>query len=42
MSAAPHELGLLPKTRVEAFSDGVIAIIVTILVLEIKVPRLGG
>lgn len=42
MSDAPHELGLLPKTRVEAFSDGVIAIIVTILVLEIKVPRLGG
>lgn len=32
----------LPKTRVEAFSDGVIAIIVTILVLEVKVPHLEG
>ena len=29
------------KTRLEAFSDGVIAIIITIMVLEIKVPH-GG
>jgi len=42
MSGASYDLGYLPKTRVEAFSDGVIAIIVTILVLEIKVPRLEG
>jgi uncharacterized membrane protein len=27
------------KNRVEAFSDGVIAIIITIMVLEFKVPR---
>jgi uncharacterized membrane protein len=27
------------KTRVEAFSDGVIAIIITIMVLELKVPE---
>ncbi len=27
------------KNRVEAFSDGVIAIIITIMVLELKVPR---
>lgn len=27
------------KTRLEAFSDGVLAIIITIMVLEIKVPR---
>jgi len=27
------------KTRLEAFSDGVIAIIITIMVLEIKTPH---
>ena len=27
------------KSRIEAFSDGVIAIIVTIMVLEFKVPH---
>ena len=27
------------KTRLEAFSDGVIAIIITIMVLEMKVPK---
>ena len=27
------------KTRMEAFSDGVIAIIITIMVLEFKVPH---
>lgn len=32
--------GLAEKNRVEAFSDGVIAIVVTLLVLELKVPRL--
>jgi uncharacterized membrane protein len=29
----------MEKNRLEAFSDGVIAIIITIMVLEIKVPR---
>lgn len=29
----------IPKTRLEAFSDGVLAIIITIMVLEIKVPH---
>lgn len=31
----------MPKGRVEAFSDGVIAILITIMVLELKVPH-GG
>ena len=30
------------KNRLEAFSDGVIAIIITIMVLEIKVPHGEG
>ena len=29
----------MSKTRVEAFSDGVMAILITIMVLELKVPR---
>ncbi|CCH00738.1 Transmembrane protein 175 [Fibrella aestuarina BUZ 2] len=33
-------MNYLTKTRVEAFSDGVFAIIVTLLVLEIKVPHI--
>lgn len=32
-------MSLIPKTRLEAFSDGVIAIIITIMVLELKVPH---
>ena len=32
----------LSPTRLEAFSDGVIAVIITILVLELKVPALDG
>src|ERR1700712_148355 len=32
----------MPKTRLEAFSDGVIAIIITIMVLELKVPHGEG
>ena len=32
----------MTKGRLEAFSDGVIAIIITIMVLEMKVPRGGG
>jgi uncharacterized membrane protein len=31
--------GCMGKTRLEAFSDGVIAIIITIMVLEMKVPH---
>ena len=32
----------MSKTRLEAFSDGVIAILITILVLELKVPSGGS
>ena len=32
----------MPKTRLEAFSDGVLAIIITIMVLELKVPHGGS
>lgn len=29
----------MQKTRLEAFNDGVLAIIITIMVLELKVPH---
>ena len=29
----------MPTTRLEAFSDGVIAIIITIMVLEVRAPE---
>src|SRR4030043_341032 len=31
--------GIMGKGRLEAFSDGVIAIIITIMVLELKIPH---
>jgi uncharacterized membrane protein len=40
VSFAPHR-GKMSKNRLEAFSDGMFAIIITIMVLEIKVPQ-GG
>jgi len=36
---SPGKRALMGKNRLEAFSDGVIAIIITIMVLEMKVPR---
>ena len=33
---------LFPTTRLEAFSDGVLAVIITIMVLELKVPHIDG
>ncbi|MDQ2868433.1 MAG: TMEM175 family protein [Verrucomicrobiota bacterium] len=32
----------MPKNRLEAFSDGVLAIIITIMVLELKAPHAGS
>ena len=32
----------MPKARLEAFSDGVIAVLITIMVLELKVPHGSG
>src|SRR5215470_6067389 len=32
----------MTKDRLEAFSDGVIAIIITIMVLELRIPQGGG
>jgi uncharacterized membrane protein len=33
---------VFPPSRLEAFSDGVIAVIITIMVLELKVPQQNG
>jgi uncharacterized membrane protein len=36
---APAACPAMTKNRMEAFSDGVLAIIITIMVLEFKVPH---
>src|SRR5665811_1690777 len=40
LTLASHRRSPMSKTRLEAFSDGVIAILITIMVLEFKTP--GG
>ena len=40
--AAPLGIRLSPTTRTEAFSDGVLAIAITLLVLEIRLPGPGS
>ena len=37
-----HEAETMPTSRMEAFSDGVIAVIITIMVLELHVPHTDG
>lgn len=39
--ATPRYERLSPTTRVEAFSDGVMAIAITLLILEVRVPEHG-
>lgn len=39
---ATQDVTTLPTTRIEAFSDGVFSIIVTLLVLELTVPEVTG
>jgi TMEM175 potassium channel family protein len=39
MAPSPRIMGPVQKNRLEAFSDGVLAIIITIMVLEMKVPH---
>jgi len=38
-SSTPRRGGLADSTRVEAFSDGVLAIAITLLILDVKVPE---
>lgn len=39
--ASARKTGGMKSGRLEAFTDGVVAIIITIMVLELKVPRDG-
>jgi uncharacterized membrane protein len=39
LESSSHRIAGMKTTRLEAFSDGVLAIIITIMVLELKVPH---
>ena len=39
MSAAAHEEGFLPIHRIEALSDGIYAVAMTLLVIDLKLPE---
>ncbi len=41
MSAAAHEEGFLPLHRIEALTDGIFAVAMTLLVIELKLPDHG-
>ena len=38
-SAEELHVGIIPTSRLEAFSDGVLAILITIMVFDIKIPE---
>jgi uncharacterized membrane protein len=42
MSAAVHEEGYLPLHRIEALTDGIFAVAMTLLVIELKLPEHGS
>ena len=42
MSAAAHEEGFLPLHRIEALTDGIFAVAMTLLVIELKLPEHGS
>ncbi|MEO7114681.1 MAG: TMEM175 family protein [Caldimonas sp.] len=42
MSAAAHDEGFLPLHRVEALTDGIFAVAMTLLVIELKLPEHGS
>src|SRR5207302_11372184 len=35
-------VGEMPTSRIEAFTDGVFAIVITLLILSIQVPQIAG
>lgn len=42
MAGVAHEEGYLPLHRIEALTDGIFAVAMTLLVIELKLPEHGG